>query len=205
MLQPDRLKKRLTLLLITAPSFAVGYFAMAQTPRQQGDRPEPPKPPREMLAVCKGKAEGAACSGKLPGGQLISGACHAPPSLPLACAPAGGMGPPPKGGGPSGGMGMAPPPPAPPADQGAAIAAAAADTGTVACGLAGQGHNASARLDFRRGVTPEFPRGIYRSYATDAYPYIQRCVKGRPARAMADAGGTPPFSPGFGPPPGAPQ
>ncbi|APG62060.1 hypothetical protein LPB140_03650 [Sphingorhabdus lutea] len=30
----------------------------------------------------------------------------------------------------------------------------------------------------RFGVTPEFPQGIYHYYATDAYPYIQRCVKG---------------------------
>jgi hypothetical protein len=31
----------------------------------------------------------------------------------------------------------------------------------------------------RTGVTPEFPNGIYHYYATDAYPYLQRCVKGR--------------------------
>lgn len=30
----------------------------------------------------------------------------------------------------------------------------------------------------RTGVTPEFPGGIYHYYITDAYPYIQRCVKG---------------------------
>jgi len=30
----------------------------------------------------------------------------------------------------------------------------------------------------RFGITPEFPQGIYHYYATDAYPYIQRCVKG---------------------------
>lgn len=30
----------------------------------------------------------------------------------------------------------------------------------------------------RFGSTPEFPEGIYHYYATDAYPYIQRCVKG---------------------------
>lgn len=30
----------------------------------------------------------------------------------------------------------------------------------------------------RFGSTPEFPQGIYHYYATDAYPYIQRCVKG---------------------------
>ena len=33
----------------------------------------------------------------------------------------------------------------------------------------------------RTGVTPEFPNGIYHYYITDAYPYIQRCVKGTPA------------------------
>lgn len=30
----------------------------------------------------------------------------------------------------------------------------------------------------RVGVTPEFPQGIYHYYATDSYPYFQRCVKG---------------------------
>ena len=30
----------------------------------------------------------------------------------------------------------------------------------------------------RMGVTPEFPDGIYHYYATDSYPYFQRCVKG---------------------------
>lgn len=31
----------------------------------------------------------------------------------------------------------------------------------------------------RVGVTPEFPEGIYHYYATDTYPYFQRCVKGQ--------------------------
>ena len=31
----------------------------------------------------------------------------------------------------------------------------------------------------RIGVTPEFPNGIYHYYATDSYPYFQRCVKGQ--------------------------
>lgn len=30
----------------------------------------------------------------------------------------------------------------------------------------------------RIGVTPEFPAGIYHYFATDSYPYFQRCVKG---------------------------
>ena len=30
----------------------------------------------------------------------------------------------------------------------------------------------------RTGVTPEFPKGIYHYYATNTYPYLQRCVKG---------------------------
>ncbi|MDC9502252.1 MULTISPECIES: YHYH protein [unclassified Pseudoalteromonas] len=30
----------------------------------------------------------------------------------------------------------------------------------------------------RFGVTPEFPQGIYHYYATDTYPFFQRCVKG---------------------------
>ncbi|GAC13876.1 YHYH protein [Aliiglaciecola lipolytica] len=30
----------------------------------------------------------------------------------------------------------------------------------------------------RFGVTPEFPEGIYHYYATDTYPFFQRCIKG---------------------------
>ncbi len=30
----------------------------------------------------------------------------------------------------------------------------------------------------RTGVTPEFPGGIYHYFATDTYPFLQRCVKG---------------------------
>ena len=30
----------------------------------------------------------------------------------------------------------------------------------------------------RTGVTPEFPQGIYHYFATDTFPYLQRCVKG---------------------------
>lgn len=32
----------------------------------------------------------------------------------------------------------------------------------------------------RFAVTPEFPQGIYHYYVTDAYPFVQRCVKGTP-------------------------
>lgn len=32
----------------------------------------------------------------------------------------------------------------------------------------------------RFAVTPEFPEGIYHYYATDSFPFIQRCVKGSP-------------------------
>jgi YHYH protein len=31
----------------------------------------------------------------------------------------------------------------------------------------------------RTGVTPEFPKGTYHYYATDTFPYLQRCVKGQ--------------------------
>jgi hypothetical protein len=31
----------------------------------------------------------------------------------------------------------------------------------------------------RTGVTPEFPSGTYHYMATDTYPYLQRCVKGK--------------------------
>jgi len=30
----------------------------------------------------------------------------------------------------------------------------------------------------RFGVTPDFPTGVYHYYATDTYPFLQRCVKG---------------------------
>ena len=30
----------------------------------------------------------------------------------------------------------------------------------------------------RTGVTPEFPKGIYHYFATETFPYLQRCVKG---------------------------
>lgn len=55
----------------------------------------------------------------------------------------------------------------------------------------------------RFGVTPEFPQGIYHYYATDSYPYFQRCVKGS---VQITAGGGPPPGGGpsqsGGPPPG---
>ena len=48
----------------------------------------------------------------------------------------------------------------------------------------------------RVGVTPEFPGGIYHYYATDTYPYFQRCVKGAVASAGAPpAGGAPTGAP----------
>ena len=40
----------------------------------------------------------------------------------------------------------------------------------------------------RFGVTPEFPGGIYHYYATDSYPYFQRCVNGE-IEAVAGPGG----------------
>lgn len=44
----------------------------------------------------------------------------------------------------------------------------------------------------RFGVTPEFPNGIYHYYATDSYPYFQRCVKGEVEGAGGPPGGGPP-------------
>ena len=43
----------------------------------------------------------------------------------------------------------------------------------------------------RVGVTPEFPAGIYHYYATDSYPYFQRCVRGA-VEATGGFGGPPP-------------
>ncbi len=46
----------------------------------------------------------------------------------------------------------------------------------------------------RVGVTPEFPNGIYHYFATDSYPYFQRCVKGEVEGAGGPpAGGQPPL------------
>ncbi|MFT5814188.1 MAG: hypothetical protein ACI9VT_001948 [Psychroserpens sp.] len=44
----------------------------------------------------------------------------------------------------------------------------------------------------RMGVTPEFPEGIYHYFATDSYPYFQRCVKGE---VEVTTGGMPPPPP----------
>ncbi|GAA0422524.1 hypothetical protein GCM10009133_33840 [Cocleimonas flava] len=44
----------------------------------------------------------------------------------------------------------------------------------------------------RFGVTPEFPNGIYHYYATDTYPYFQRCVKGEIESAGGPPAGGPP-------------
>ncbi len=47
----------------------------------------------------------------------------------------------------------------------------------------------------RVGVTPEFPKGIYHYYATDTYPFLQRCVKGKVTVAAGNGpppGGAPP-------------
>ena len=30
----------------------------------------------------------------------------------------------------------------------------------------------------RTGVTPQFPEGIYHYFATDTFPFLQRCVRG---------------------------
>jgi hypothetical protein len=51
----------------------------------------------------------------------------------------------------------------------------------------------------RTGVTPEFPNGTYHYYATDTYPFLQRCVKGA-VTTTGGNGGPPPG--GMGTPPG---
>lgn len=133
--------KRLGVILAATLALAAAYGAVAQMPG--GDGP-PPRPPREALQACVGKSDGAACGGQ--GGP--AGTCRAPQGLPLACVPAGGMGPPPGGARPGGAMpggGMGPPR----SDQGAAIPETAADTGRVGCNLAENGFNTSARLGWR--------------------------------------------------------
>ncbi|OYY89391.1 MAG: hypothetical protein B7Y45_12325 [Sphingomonas sp. 28-66-16] len=44
----------------------------------------------------------------------------------------------------------------------------------------------------RTDVTPEFPTGAYHYYATRAYPYLQRCVKGRAYPGADENRGPPP-------------
>lgn len=48
----------------------------------------------------------------------------------------------------------------------------------------------------RTDATPEFPNGVYHYYATDGFPFVQRCVKGTPSRVAGE--GPPPGGPRFG-------
>ncbi len=41
----------------------------------------------------------------------------------------------------------------------------------------------------RFGVTPEFPNGIYHYYATDTYPFLQRCITGEIESSSSRPGG----------------
>lgn len=60
-----------------------------------------------------------------------------------------------------------------------------ANTSTYAMGTFTQDYEYVAGLgdldecNGRTGVTPEFPKGIYHYYATDTFPHLQRCVKGK--------------------------
>ena len=56
--------------------------------------------------------------------------------------------------------------------------------------VAGLGH--LDECNGRFGVTPEFPNGTYHYVITDAYPFIQRCVKGKVAAGTNTGGGTNP-------------
>lgn len=47
------------------------------------------------------------------------------------------------------------------------------------------------RCNGRWGVTPEFPLGIYHYFATDTYPYLQRCIKGEAVGAAGSGSGPP--------------
>lgn len=61
----------------------------------------------------------------------------------------------------------------------------------------------------RVGVTPEYPKGIYHYYLTNAFPFVPRCWKGTPDQSFlklrapppGSHGGPPPPRPGFPPPP----
>ncbi len=67
----------------------------AQGGGQQGGQ-RPPRPPREAVDACQGKASGAACSFVGRENQSLAGTCFAPPAKgdrdkgppPLACRPA---------------------------------------------------------------------------------------------------------------------
>jgi len=54
--------------------------------------------------------------------------------------------------------------------------------------VAGLGH--LDECNGRFGVTPEFPGGTYHYVITEAYPFIQRCVKGKVAAGTNTGGGT---------------
>lgn len=49
----------------------------------------------------------------------------------------------------------------------------------------GEGSGDLDECNGRFGVTPEFPEGIYHYYATDTYPYFQRCVSGAVSAGQA--------------------
>jgi hypothetical protein len=71
----------------------------AQQPMPKGPPPggmnkARPRPPKEALDACNDKVDGNACDFTSPYGDYITGTCHAPPQMPLACIP--DRGPPPR-------------------------------------------------------------------------------------------------------------
>jgi hypothetical protein len=71
-------------------SVAITLFALTAPLAAQDGPPPGGGPPREALAACSGRSEGASCSFQGRGGESVSGTCGAPPDRPLACMPAGG-------------------------------------------------------------------------------------------------------------------
>lgn len=77
------------------------------------------------------------------------------------------------------------------------VSASRPSTGTYALGtflqdwqyVAGSGD--LDECNGRTGATPEFPNGIYHYYATDTYPFLQRCVKGAVASSGMPSGPPP--------------
>lgn len=66
-------------------------FLAAFTPAVAACRdmpPPPPPPPHAALEACRQLPQAASCRFQL-GEKTIAGQCLAPPSLPLACVPAG--------------------------------------------------------------------------------------------------------------------
>ena len=84
---------RMTLATVLAATSATPVLAQSQ------GRQEPPAPPPEAYAACKGKTEGASVTLTMPDGKSLAGTCRTMGGT-LVAMPAGGPGGPGGAGGP---------------------------------------------------------------------------------------------------------